>query len=148
MAVNIEVKGLDELIKQVESLATPRELEEAEKKAIKKCIGIAKPEVEKSMRTSKDVTKSGRKGSRTYTHSKDNLTTKISRKDGKVQGIIQVSDGKSNNPWYYTRFDEFDYGNTKYSPSKPWQKTFKKLRRQWTEIFKDEYEKLVKKLEK
>lgn len=147
MAVTIEVTGLDELIKECERLATPRELDAVNQKAIKQCLDITKPQVENAMRVSKDVTKSGRKGSKSYTHSKDALTTKISKKDGKVQGIIQVGDGKGNNPWFYTKFDEFDYGNSKYPPSKPWQRTFKKLRKQWEEIFVKEYEELVKRLE-
>lgn len=147
MAISIEVTGLAELIKQCEVLATPRELEETDKKAIKKCVDITKQQVESAMRVSKDVTKSGRKDSRTYTHSKDALITKITKKDGKIQGVIQVGDGKGNNPWFYTKFDEFDYGNSKYPPSKPWQNTFKKLRKQWEEIFIKEYEELVKKLE-
>lgn len=150
MSVTIEITGLQELIRQAEALATPRELEETDKNAIKQCISMTKPEVSRAMRVSKDVRKSGRKGSRTYIHSRDAITTKIkiSKKDGKIQGVVQVGDGKGNNPWFYTKFDEFEYGNSKYPPSKPWQRTFKKLRKQWEEIFIKEYEKLVEKLDK
>lgn len=146
MAMNIEITGLEELIRECEKLATPRELEITDKNAIKQCVDVAKTEVSRVMRVSKDVTKSGRKGSRSYIHSKDVLSTKITKKDGKIQGKVQIDDGKGNNPWFYSKFDEFEYGNSKYPPSKPWQNTFKKLRKQWEEIFLKEYEKLIEKL--
>lgn len=148
MPIQVEVTGLDELIKECEKLSTPKELEEADKKAIKRCINITKPVIESAMRKSSDVTKSGREGSRSYIHSKDALTSKISKKNGQIEGVIQVGDGKGDNAWYYTKFDEFDYGNSKYPPSKPWQRTFKKLRKEWENIFIEEYEKLIKRLEK
>lgn len=148
MSVSIEITGLNELIKQFEALATPKELEEVDKKSIKQCLGITKTEVQELMRESKDVSKSGRKGSRTYRHSKDVLTTRTSKKNGVIQGVVQVGDGKGNNPWFYTNFDEFEYGSSKYPPSKPWQRTFKKLRKQWQEIFTENYTKLIEKLEK
>ncbi|WP_251861966.1 HK97-gp10 family putative phage morphogenesis protein [Clostridium sp. Marseille-Q2269] len=144
--MHIGVNGLDELIKQAEELATGRELEATDRKAIKECIDNAKPIVESTARVSTDVMKSGRKGSRTGIHYKDVIKTKVGKKDGKVIGYVQVDDGKSNNSWFYSRFDEFDYGNSKYPPNKPFQKAFKGQRKKWDEIFKKYYEQLIKKL--
>lgn len=144
--MNIQIIGLDELIKQAEKIATARELETTDRKAIKECVEGAKSLVKGKTRVSTNVMKSGRKGSRTGIHYRDVIKTKIGKKDGKAIGYVQVDDGKSNNPWFYSRFDEFDYGNSKYPPNKPFQRAFKEQRKQWDEIFKKHYEQLIKKL--
>jgi HK97 gp10 family phage protein len=146
MALTIQTDGLKELIKQIEKLATPREIEEIDKKIIKECVEMAKKEVYSVMRVSKDVTKSGRKGSRTYIHSRNALTIKVSKKDGVIEGVLQVDDGKGNNPYFYTKFDEFEYGNSKMTPTKPFQKSFKKLRKSWEQIFEKHYNKMLETL--
>lgn len=142
--MKIVVEGLEELIKQAEQLATPRELEEVDKKAIKECIEMTKKEVAIIMRKSTDVSKSIYKKQRTFIHSSDKVTTKIYKTKGKIIGFVQVDDGSRKSPWYYTKYDEF--GGSNYPPTMPFQRTFKKLRATWEEIFYKYYNELVEKL--
>lgn len=141
--MDIEVTGLRELIKQCEEIATPRELETTDKLALKKCSNLAEKEVEKLIPVSKDVSKSGRKGSRTFQHAKDNVPIKIKNVGGKMMAIIgwEKSD---NSPYFYMKFIEF--GTSKMPPQAPFKKVFIKQRGKWDEIFIEEYEKLVEKL--
>lgn len=143
MSVNIEITGLDELIKQVEEAATPREIEKADRKALKRCGDMSKYEVALAFPRSKDVTKSGRAGSRTYQHAGDNVPMVIKKKDGKLMVVVgwEKSD---NSPYFYSKFIEF--GTTRMPPIAPFKRTFIKLRKYWDEIFKEEYEKLIEKI--
>lgn len=146
MAITVEVEGLNELIEQCQTLATPRELEATDKKAIQQCLDETMPIVREMMRVSEDVRKSGWNGNKTYTHARDSLNKRISKKNGSLVGEILIDDGKSNNPHSYYNFDEFLYGNSKYQPSKPFQRAFIKLRKEWDKIFEDEYNKLLEEL--
>ncbi|WP_207752935.1 HK97-gp10 family putative phage morphogenesis protein [Clostridium yunnanense] len=141
--VSIEVTGLKELIKQVEQLATSRELEEADKKALKRCGDLAKTEVQKIMPKSQDVSKSGRKGSRTFKHAADNIPIKLKKVDGQLTVIVGWEKG-SNDAYFYSKFVEF--GSSKMPPSAPFKRTFIRERKEWDKIFEEEYNKLLEKL--
>lgn len=143
--MNIEVKGVKELIKQCENIATPREIDITDKKALKKCSDLAENEVKKLLPTSDDVSKSGKKGSRTFQHAKDNIPVKIKLVNGKLTAVVGWE--KSNNdPYFYVKFIEFEFGNSKYPPIAPFKKVFIKQRGQWTKIFEEEYNKLLENL--
>lgn len=144
----IEVDGLKEIIAECEKLATPRELMKVDRKAIKECLDLAEKEVYKVIPVSENVAHSGRKGSRSYMHSRDWLHVEISRKKDSIVGTLQIANGKGDNSWFYSKFYEFAYGNSKYPPSQPFQKSFKKLYPVWEKIFLQEYDKLVEKLNK
>lgn len=143
MAVSIEIIGLNELIKECERLSTTRELEQADKKALNR-IGIsAQREVSRVMPRSKDVTKSGRKGSRTFKHSGDNVPVKVKKQDGRLIVVVGWDKGDIS-PYFYTKFIE--WGTSKLAPKAPFKKTFIKKRGEHIKIFMEEYEKLVEKL--
>lgn len=141
--ITIEVTGLKELIKECEKLATPKELEEADKRALKRIGKSAKNDLLKVMPKSKDVSKSGRKGSRTYSHSADNIPIKIKKENGKLTVMIGWDKG-DNSPYFYTKFIEF--GTSKMPPLAPFKKIFIRQRKEWDKIFEEEYIKLLEKL--
>lgn len=143
MSVRIDVSGLDELIKQAESLATPREIEQADRKALKRCGDMVKNGVSKAMPRSKDVSRSGRKGSRTFKHSADNIPMKLTKKNGKL--VMTVGWGKEDtSSYFYVKFIEF--GTSRMPPVAPFKRTFIKQKKEWEKIFYEEYEKLIEKL--
>lgn len=143
MSVSIEVTGLKELIKQAEILATPRELEIADQKALKRIGDVVQKAVAKNMPKSKDVSKSGRKGSRTFKHAADNIPVKLIKKDSRLCIVIGWDKG-DNSPYFYNKFIEF--GTSKMPPLAPFKRTFIKQRKEWDKIFQEEYEKLIEKL--
>lgn len=143
MGVTMEFEGLTDLIKECEKLGTPRELEEAERKALKRCGDLAKAEVTGKMARSSDVSKSGRRGSRTFQHSADNVPMKIKKIGGGLSIVIGWDKG-DNSPYFYNKFIEF--GTSKMPPQAPFKKVFTRQRQQWTKIFIEEYEKLLERL--
>lgn len=144
--MDLRVTGLDELIRQAEQIATEKDLEEVDKMAIKECLEDVEPLVKSGARTSRDVMKSGRKGSRSGIHYKNAIKTKLSRFKGKAVGYVHVGNGKGNNKWFYSKWDEFNYGTSQYPPNQPFRKAFKKKRKEWDEIFKKQYEQLINRL--
>lgn len=143
--ISIDVTGLQELITECERLSTPKELEDVNKKALKRCGDIAKNEVVKAMPKSKDVSKSGRKGSRTYKHSSDNIPIKLTKKGGKMLIIVGWERG-DNSPYFYAKFIEF--GTSKQPPQAPFKKVFINQRLEYDLIFLEEYKKKLEKLGK
>lgn len=141
--IDFEITGLKELIRAAESIATPRELEAAERRALNKCIAAAMPAVKNVHPRSKDVSRSGRKGSRTFQHAADNIPSSISRKDGKIYALIGWDKGDVS-PYYYEKFIEF--GSSKQPPQAPFKKAFTRTRKQFDNIFKEEFESLLDKL--
>ncbi|QLY82234.1 HK97-gp10 family putative phage morphogenesis protein [Clostridium intestinale] len=139
----VEVTGLKELIKQCEQIATPREIEKAEYKALERCGDLVDKELVKTLPVSKQVYRSGRKGSRTFKHSKDEIPMFIRRVKGALQIVIgwEKSD---NSPYFYMKFIEF--GTSKMPPVAPFKKAFIKQRKEWTDIFIEEYNKLLENL--
>lgn len=141
--IKVEVAGLDELIRECEKVATPLEMEEVNKRALKRCGELVGSGLNSAMPRSKDVTKSGRKGSRTYLHSADNVPMSIKKQNGQLVLYAGWSKGDIS-PYYYTKFIEF--GSSKMPPLAPFKKTFIKQRKEWDAIFLEEYEKLIEKI--
>lgn len=141
--LNFETKGIEELIKRVEQLATPRELEKADRAALKRCGEIAHNTVQKLHPRSKNVSKSGRKGSRTFSHAADNIPVKVKRKNGKLYVLIGWDKG-DNTAYFYEKFVEF--GSSQVLPKAPFKKAFSRTRKQLDKIFEEEYTKLFESL--
>lgn len=145
--IEIKSEGLKEIIRELERIATPKEIEETDKKAFKRCGQLAHDEVAKLMPRSKNVAKSGRKGSRTYQHAADNIPVKIKNIGGKL-GVVIGWDKSANDPYFYVKFIEFEFGSSKKQPVAPFKKTFIKQRSKWDKIFEEEYNKLFERLNK
>ncbi|WP_315112912.1 HK97-gp10 family putative phage morphogenesis protein [Clostridium intestinale] len=141
----VTVTGLKELIKKCEQIATPKEIEKTEYKALERCGDLVDKELEKTLPVSKQVFKSGRKGSRTFKHSKDEIPMSIKKVKGNLQIVIgwEKSD---NSPYFYMKFIEF--GTSQQPPVAPFKKAFIKQRKEWTAIFIEEYSNLLESLNK
>lgn len=143
MSVSFDFSEFIELQKKVESLATGRDLDKIEKIALEKIQALVISELKRVMPISENVAQSGRKGSRTFTHSKDNLPVKIKKVKGKQElQIGWIGTGDTSDFWY-VKFTEFEFGNSKYKPTSPFRKTFQKQAKEWYAIFTEEYQKLV-----
>lgn len=141
--INIQVTGLKEIIKQCEEIATPREIEKAERVALERCGDRAKVELQKTLPRSKYVYKSGRSGSKTFKHAADNIPMAIKRIKGSLS-IVVGWDKSDMSPYFYMKFVEF--GTSKQPPQAPFKNAFIKQRKEWTAIFVDEYNKLLENL--
>jgi HK97 gp10 family phage protein len=141
VSASIQTSGLKEIIAELQKISTPKELNETNKKAFKRCSEKMQKDVYNLMPISKDVTKSGSKNSRTYQHSRDNIPVKITEKQ-----VVIGWEKSDNSPYYYVKFIEF--GTSNKLPVAPFKKTFIKNRKVIDEIFTEEYEKLLEDLKK
>ena len=141
---NISFDGLDELIKNMEKASSQVEIDKVNKKALKECGELAKASVTGDLPRSKDVSKSGRKGSRTYDHMANNVPVKFKTLNGKKY-IVVGWEKSDNSPYFYNKFIE--WGSSKHEPQFIFQKTFKKQIKQYNKIFKKHYEEFIKILE-
>lgn len=144
---NIDFSEFQELIKKVENIATPAEMEKANKKALKQIGDLAKSGVESepSLPKSKDPSKSGRKGSRTGKHAKSDIEVKLSKKNGISVVTVQAKGGQQGN-YYYISMMEF--GTSKHEPLFFFRKVFTKQAKEYHKIFENAYEELLKELER
>lgn len=143
MSIEFEFSDFIKLQKQANELATGRELEKAEQKALEIIKSMAVEELKRVMPVSKNVGQSGRKGSRTFTHSKNALPVAIKKVKGKKELQIGWLGKGDTGDYWYVKFTEFEFGNSKYKPTAPFRKTFTKQAKKWYEIFTQEYQKLV-----
>lgn len=142
--IEMKFEGLDDLIKQCEKLATGKQLEEVDREIITDCSKIAKSEVKKRMHRSKDVSKSGRKGSRTGKHAIDDIpTSNIKKKKDRLFAVIgwEKSD---NSPYFYMKFEE--WGTSKRAPHESFYPASKVVYKNLQVIGIQRYEKLLKKV--
>lgn len=142
--MRIKFEGLDELIKEVEKVASEYEIEKANAKILKECGKKAQSTVETKMPKSNDPMKSGRKGSRTGQHSADNIPLSGVKNRKGYQSIIVGWDKSDNSPYFYTKFTE--WGTTKMKPLAYMERTKQELTGYFSEVAKKEYESLISKL--
>lgn len=142
--MKVVFEGLDELIKEVNSLANESELERANSKILKECGKKAQTSVKSKMPRSNDPMKSGRKGSRTGQHSAENVPLSGVKSKNGYQSIIVGWDKSDNSPYFYVKFTE--WGTSKMIPRAYMERTKQELSNQFTEIAKKEYENLIKNL--
>lgn len=138
--IEFNFSELKRLQKQLEGLATEKELEKADAKAFKRIEKIIVSELKSVLPTSEDVSKSGRKGSRTFTHAKDNIPISINKVDGRKELTVGWKKG-DNSPFYYMKFVEF--GSSKVPPQAPFKKTFIRQVKEYNKILVEEYENLL-----
>lgn len=144
MSITMEFEGLQDLIKAVEKVANEEEINAVTKKALKKIIPIAEGESKKNYPRSDNPNKSGRKGSRTGQHSADNIPSKIKKQNGKYVAIVGWEKGDTS-PYFYNKF--LEWGTSNMDPRHMFFNTYKKQKKQYDDIFKNEFEKLLKELE-
>lgn len=140
----IKFKGLDELIKEVENIASEAEIEKANTKILKKCGEKARSVVKTKMPRSNDPMLSGRKGSRTGQHSADNVPLSGVKKKNGYQSIIVGWEKSDNSPYFYVKFTE--WGTSKIKPRAYMQKTKDELTSYFSKVAQSEYESLISKL--
>lgn len=144
MAITMEFEGLQDLIKAVEKVATEEEINVATRKALKKILPLAEVESKKNYPRSDNPEKSGRAGSRTGQHSADNVPSKIKKQNGKYVAIIGWEKGDTS-PYFYNKF--LEWGTSKMDARHMFFNTYKKQSNNYDDIFKEEFEKLLKELE-
>ena len=142
--MRIKFEGLDELIKEVEKVASEYEIEKANAKILKECGKKAQSTVKTKMPRSNNPMASGRKGSRTGQHSADNIPLSGVKKRKGYQSIIVGWDKSDNSPYFYTKFTE--WGTSKMKPLAYMERTKQELTGYFSEIAKKEYENLISKL--
>lgn len=140
----IKFEGLDELIKEVEKVASKYEIEKANAKILKECGKKAQSTVKTKMPRSNNPMASGRKGSRTGQHSADNIPLSGVKNRKGYQSIIVGWDKSDNSPYFYTKFTE--WGTSKMKPLAYMERTKQELTGYFSEIAQKEYESLISKL--
>lgn len=145
MSFEMEFEGLDELIKTVESLATEADLDKTNKKILKECGDLAYKTVKPLMHSSKDNSKSGRRGSRPGGHARDNVPPPKFRSKNGQKYIVVGWERSDNSPYYYQKMEE--WGTTQRAPHHSFGLVNEMLSKQYDGISEKEYNNLIKKLE-
>ncbi|WP_370773377.1 HK97-gp10 family putative phage morphogenesis protein [Clostridium sp.] len=140
----IKFEGLDELIKEVEMIASESEIEKSNKKILKECGKKAQSTAKSKMPRSNDPMLSGRKGSRTGQHSADNVPLNGVKKKNGYQSIIVGWEKSDNSPYFYVKFTE--WGTSKIKPFAYMESTKQELEGYFSKVAQSEYESLISKL--
>ena len=140
----IKFEGLDELIKEVESVASESQIEKVNAKILKTCGNKAKSTAKTKMPRSNNPMKSGRKGSRTGEHSKDNIPLSGVKNKNGYQSIIVGWDKSDISPYFYVKFTEWGTSNMK--PQAYMERTRQELESYFSYVAENEYENLISKL--
>ncbi len=145
MSVNMDFEGLDEIIKECERLSSSSDIEKLDKKIIKNCAAKAQKKVASRLKRSKDVSRSGRAGSRTYVHSADAVPISgVKRKGGRMFVVVGWDLG-DNSPYFYTKFNE--WGTSSRPPFAVFLPASQEMYHELKEVGLDEYAKLLNFLE-
>ena len=97
------------------------------------------------MPRSKDVSKSGREGSRTFIHSADAVPiTGVRRNKGKLYTLVGWDKG-DNSPYFYTKFNE--WGTSTRPPTPIFLLVSQEINKELRELGLKEYAKLLNFLE-
>ena len=140
----VKFEGLDNLIKEVESIASESEIEKVNATILKECGKKAKEVAKTKMPRSKDVWHSGRKGSRTGQHSADHIPLSGVKKKNGYQSIVVGWDKGDNSPYFYTKFTE--WGTSKQRPQAYMQRTKDQLKGYFSKVAEKEYTSFIEKL--
>ena len=112
--MDFEVQGLDELMNSLEKLAGENTLKSCLDSCLRSIAQDVKSYASTRMARSSDVSKSGRRGSRTYQHSADNIpVSRITNKKG-YSSVTVGWEKADNSPYFYVKFTE--YGTSKMRP--------------------------------
>lgn len=137
-------EGLDNLIKEFESLASEQEVEKANASIVKSCAKVVERNLKPKVHRSRDPSKSGIKGMKTGKHAADNIeTSKIKKTKGVKFITVGWEQGKAD-PYTYMQWEE--WGNTSRAPHAMLYPTIQASYPEMNKVAKEEYEKLIKKL--
>lgn len=137
MKVTFEFKGLEDVKKRLEALASDTEISKTNKKIFQRAVEITEPKMKSNMPKSKDNLKSGRKGYRPSGHAADNIPKKATSKGGEV-GWSLLGDAEN---WFYMKFVE--WGTSKQPPRDFIYNTVEESYNEWDTIADEEYQKLL-----
>lgn len=137
MQISIEFKGLKELQRQLEALASDVEVQKTNKEIFQKCADITEPRMKAHMPRSADNAKSGKKGYRPPGHAKDNVPKKVTAKQAEV-GWTLLGDAEN---WFYMKFVE--WGTTKQPPQDFIYNTREECDIDYSRIAESEYQALL-----
>lgn len=141
MKIDIDFSEFEELARQINEVTDIVQRGETDKKIINKSLDISLPFVKGKMPQSTDVSKSGRRGSRTGEHAKDNIpVSKIKVKDGYSYAILGW-EKEDNSPYFYVKF--LEWGTSKIKPYAMFESTTKQLDKEYSKIAEEEYQKLL-----
>lgn len=142
--MKIEFDGMDELLAKVKAISTGREFEETNKYIVKQGLELAKNKMKSKMPTSKDNSKSGKKGNRPSGNAKNNiLASKVTNKKGYFSGEVGWGTN-AEDEYFYAKF--INYGTTKMKPQPFVQDTYDEIEKPIEQMAIKEYENLLKKL--
>lgn len=140
----IKFEGLDELIKEFESVSSQKEIDKANVKIIKECAKVVEKNLKPKVHRSKDPKRSGIKGLKTGQHAADNIEiSKIKNTKG-VKFITVGWDQSKNKPYSYMQWEE--WGNTTREPHPVLYPTIESSQEEMNRVVESEYKNLIRNL--
>lgn len=141
MNINMEFKGLDELIRNVESLASESEMNKVNRKIIKIAADKGKELLRSRITRSKDNSKSGKAGYRPSGHYADNIPQTGIKKKGKFY-YCTLGETKDEGMYFYWNFKE--WGTSKIAPTPVFAQTKEEVQQVLDSVGIKAYEKLLR----
>lgn len=140
----VKFEGLDELIKEFESIATDNEINKANAKILDLSAKVVEKNLKPKVHRSKNTKNSGLKGLKTGQHAANNIA--ISKvKNTKGFKFVEIGwDQTKNEPYSYMQWEE--WGNTTREPHALLYPTIKASRAEMNNLAINEYENLIKNL--
>jgi HK97 gp10 family phage protein len=144
MSIEMEFDGLDKIIDSLKELSSEAEMDVINTAILKEQSEIARNIIKSKLPKSKDVSKSGRKGSRTGKHYKDNVPISKVRKtkNGYLYMVVGIEKG-DNSPYFYSKF--LEWGTSKMKPRPIFAQTSETIQKNLDKKALKEYEKILKK---
>ena len=140
----IKFEGLDELIKEFESVSSEKEIDKANVKIIKECAKVVEKNLKPKVHRSKDPKRSGIKGLKTGQHAADNIEiSKIKNTKG-IKFITVGWDQSKNEPYSYMQWEE--WGNTTREPHAVLYPTIEASQEEMNRVVEAEYKNLIRNL--
>lgn len=140
----IKFEGLDELIKEFESVSSEREIDKANVKIIKECAKVVEKNLKPKVHKSKDPKKSGIKGLKTGQHAVDNIEISKVKNTSGVKYITVGWDQSKNEPYSYMQWEE--WGNTTREPHAVLYPTIEVSQEEMNRVVEAEYKNLIRNL--
>lgn len=140
----ISFEGLDDLIKEFESVSSESEIDKANVEIIQACAKTIKKNLYPKVHKSKDSGKSGIKGLKTGQHAADNIEISKVKNTKGVKYITVGWDQSKNKPYSYMQWEE--WGNTTREPHAVLYPTIEASKSELNKIAEEKYKKLIKNL--
>lgn len=145
MKINLDFSGLEEQLKTLEAVASDKEMKAANRRVVERSTPIVKEAMQKHIPVSANNAKSGKEGYRPGGHAKENVPiSRISTHGTQAWAEVGWTLGDSSE-YFYMKFVE--WGTWKMTPRDFIEVAIRETEAQIVEIAKDEYERLLKKLE-